>query len=243
MIRLSLVIPAYNEEALLPRLLDTVDAARARYSFGTETVEVIVADNGSTDGTAAIAAARGCVVAPVVQRVIAASRNGGAALASGEILCFVDADMQIHPDTFNGIERAMADPANIGGATGVHLERMSAGIASAYAMLIPLVWLTNMDTGVVFLRRADFVAIRGYDQRLSFAEDVDFLWKLKRLGWSRGQRLTRLRSLKAIASTRKFDRYGDWHYVTRMPIAMIQTLIRRDRLAAFVKQYWYEDRE
>ena len=241
-IRLSLVIPAYNEAVLLPRLLDTVDVARARYSFGPEAVEVIVADNGSTDHTAAVADERGCLVAPVAKRLIAASRNGGAARASGDLLCFTDADMQIHPDTFNGVDRALADPRIIGGATGVRLERMSPGIASAYALLVPLVWLTNMDTGVVFMRRADFVAIGGYDERLAFAEDVDFLWKLKRRGWSQRQRLTRLRWLKAIASTRKFDRYGDWHYVTAMPAMMFQTLTRRGRVADFAKRYWYDDR-
>ena len=51
--RISLVIPAYNEERLLPRLLDTVDAARRRFAGA---VEVIVADNMSSDGTASAAA-------------------------------------------------------------------------------------------------------------------------------------------------------------------------------------------
>jgi glycosyltransferase involved in cell wall biosynthesis len=241
-IRLSLVIPAFNEEALLPRLLDTVDAARARYTRGADAIEVIVADNGSTDRTAAIAAARGCQVAPVVRRVIAASRNGGAARATGDILCFVDADMQIHPDTFNGVERALANPRIIGGATGAYMERMSAGLAVTYAMLVPFVWLSNMDTGVVFMRRKDFLTAGGYDERKPIAEDVHFLWKLTRLGWSRGQRLTRLRPLKAIASTRKFDRYGDWHYVTTIPAVAITSLIRRGRLSAFVTKYWYDDR-
>ncbi|MEO7133099.1 MAG: glycosyltransferase, partial [Vicinamibacterales bacterium] len=69
-VRLSLVIPAYNESALLPRLLDTVDAARARVHGGAEAVEVIVADNASTDATAAIAAGRGCRVATVSKRMI-----------------------------------------------------------------------------------------------------------------------------------------------------------------------------
>src|SRR5881275_1481987 len=102
--RLTLVIPAHNEETLLPRLLDTVDVARARYSFGAGAIEVIVADNASTDRTAEIAAARGCRVVSVAKRAIAASRNGGAACAQSPILAFVDADTQIHPDTFDGIE-------------------------------------------------------------------------------------------------------------------------------------------
>src|SRR5438045_7390866 len=107
-IRQTLVIPAHNEEALLPRLLDTVDIARARYSFGAGAIEVIVADNASTDRTAEIAAARGCRVVSVAQRAIAAARNGAAACAQSPILAFVEADMQIHSGTFHAIERALA---------------------------------------------------------------------------------------------------------------------------------------
>jgi len=51
----SLIIPAYNEAELLPRLLDTVDESRRRFHRGPEAVAVIVADNRSTEATAAIA--------------------------------------------------------------------------------------------------------------------------------------------------------------------------------------------
>ena len=78
---ISIVVPAYNEATLLPRLLDTIDIARDRFEGGRDQIEVIVADNGSTDETGAIARARGCLVAPVSKRVIGASRNGGASLA------------------------------------------------------------------------------------------------------------------------------------------------------------------
>lgn len=239
--RISLVIPAFNEAALLPRLLDTVDAARARFVHGPDAVEVIVADNSSTDATAAIAAARGCRVAPVIKRMIGAARNGGAALATAPIVCFTDADMQIHPDTFNAIERAVADRTIAGGATGVTMERWSAGVAATFALLLPFVWLTRMDTGVVFCRRDDFIRIGGYSEAKPFAEDIDFLWKLTRLGWSRGQRLSRLRPVKAVASTRKFDRHGDWHYFTMMPMVLVRVLLHGPGNAA-ARRYWYEDR-
>src|SRR6476646_4619580 len=88
--RISLVIPAYNEAGFLPRLLDTVATARGRYAAGPSAVEVIVADNMSTDETAAMAQSRGCRVATVERRRIAAARNGGAAMARGEILAFTD---------------------------------------------------------------------------------------------------------------------------------------------------------
>jgi glycosyltransferase involved in cell wall biosynthesis len=237
--RISLVIPAYNEAALLPRLLDTVDAARARFVHGPDAVEVIVADNSSTDATAAIAAARGCRVASVARRMIGASRNGGAALASAPILCFSDADMQIHPETFNAIERALADPGVTGGATGVTLERWSAGIAATFALFLPMVWLTGMDTGVVFCRRDDFIRIGGYSEVRHYAEDIEFLWKLMSL---HGRRLTRLRAVKAVASTRKFDRHGDWHYVTMMPGLLVGTILARASGNPWARRYWYDDR-
>ena len=241
-IRQTLVIPAHNEERLLPRLLDTVDVARACYSFGAGAIEVIVADNASTDRTVQIAAARDCRVVPVAKRVIAASRNGGAACAQSPILAFVDADTQIHPDTFNGIERALADSRIIGGATGLTFERWSLALIATYAAIIPLVLVTGMDAGVVFCRRSDFTEIGGYNEGLLVAEDVAFLWALKRLGRSRRQRLTRLRSMKAVASTRKFDRHGDWHYFrdfTRMALARIRN---PNATREFIQRYWYNDR-
>ena len=235
--RFSLVIPAYNEEALLPRLLDSIDLARDAYGDRTA-IEVIVADNASTDRTAQIARDRGCRVAAVEKRVIAASRNGGARIAEGEIVAFIDADSQVHPQTFTEMDRALATGRCVGGATGVRLERRSLGLALTYAMVIPLVWLTGIDAGVVFCRRSDFEAIGGYDETRLIAEDVAFLWALRRLGRSRGQRLVRLRRAKAIASTRKFDEFGDWHYFPLMAEG-VRHLLRRGE-TGFTDRYWYK---
>lgn len=240
--RFTLVIPAWNEEALLPRLLDSVRAARERCTRGPESVEVVVADNASTDRTAAIAAAAGCVVAPVAKRVIAAARNAGAAAARGEVLAFVDADTRIHPDTFDAIDRAVESPRFAGGATGVTLERWSVGLAATYAAMLPMVWATGMDTGVVFCRREDFDAAGGYDESRLLAEDVAFLMALRRVGRPSGRRLVRLRAVKAVASTRKFDRHGDWHYFTKVLPWAARTLVAPGSVDALARKYWYEDR-
>ena len=239
---ISLVIPAYNEAKFLPRLLDTIDGARDRYTGGRDAIEVIVADNSSTDDTAAIAIARGCRVATVTKRIIGAARNGGAAIATAPVVCFCDADMQIHAETFNAVAKAIADPKVVGGATGVTLERWSPGIALTFAAILPLVWLTGMDTGVVYMRRADFITAGGYPETRHFAEDVAFLFKLIRLGRSRGQRMRRLRAFKAIASVRKFDRYGDWHYFWMMPRLTLGTLFAKASDHPTARKYWYEDR-
>ncbi len=56
-------------------------------------------------------------------------------MACGDVLAFVDADSRIHPQTFNAVERAIADPRTAAGATGVQRDRMSLGIAVTYAVV------------------------------------------------------------------------------------------------------------
>jgi glycosyltransferase involved in cell wall biosynthesis len=239
--RISLVIPAHNESGYLPRLLDTVDVACRRYRFGCEAIERIVADNASTDDTARIARDRGCRVVPVAERKIARARNAGAGVARGTLLTFADADLQVHPETFNSIDAEMASGRVVGGATGVRLERMSLGIAATYALLIPWVILLRMDTGVVFCRRDDFRRIQGYDERRFFGEDVQLLVDLRRLGRPDDRHLTRLPDVKAVSSTRKFDRYGDWHYFT-MLFRLLPMMLRHPSAANdTVRSYWYGD--
>jgi glycosyltransferase involved in cell wall biosynthesis len=239
--RFSLVIPARNEEAYLPRLFETVALARDRYRLGPDAIDVIVADNRSTDATAEIARAHGCHVADIEKRVIGAVRNAGARAAHGEILTFVDADSRIHPETFNAVERMLDSGRVVAGATGVSMERMSVGIALTAAFFLPFVWLTGMDAGVVFCRRTDFEMIGGYREDVLFAEDVHLLLALRRLGRTRGQRLGRALTARAIASTRKFDRYGDWHYfriLWRGGLALLRQSHAADDLA---RDYWYSD--
>lgn len=123
---------------------------------------MIVADNCSTDNTALLAERRGVRVVRVDKRAIAAARNGGARAARGDILCFVDADtVRIHPRTFDAIEERMATGRYVGGSTGVSLERWSLGLGLTYAAFLPMVWLTGMDTGVVFCLRKDFESVGG----------------------------------------------------------------------------------
>lgn len=239
--KISLVVPAHNEEQYLPRLLDSVLVACQRYRAGAAEVEVVVADNASIDRTSAIALERGCSVVPVEKRSIAAARNAGAGAASGEILAFVDADCQIHPNTFNALDDSLALDHFIVGATGVRMDRMSLGIAvSWYLVVVPLLFLSRSDTGVVFCRRSDWESVGGYDESRLWAEDVDFLFALKRLGRTRGKRFVRVRGARAITSARKFDRHGDWHYFVTLFRGFGWMLFNRSGFSRFARGYWYE---
>ena len=237
--RFSLIIPAYNEEAYLPALLDSVDKARSRYAGGPDDIEVVVVDNASSDATADLARSSGCRVVREDRHVIAAVRNTGARNARGNVFVFVDADNIMHADTFNAIGRSLATGKVVAGATGVKMQRMSFGIAVTYVLMVPLVWLTRMDTGVVFCRREDFEAIGGYNEDRLFAEDVQFLWDLMRLGRKQGRKLSRITSAKAIFSTRKFDRHGDWHWLGLMLRFFYGLLFSKSSLDNFARMYWY----
>ena len=80
---ISFVVPAFNEETVLGRTLDSVHAAAA--GSGHQ-YEVIVVDDASTDRTAEIARARGARVVAVAHRQIAAVRNAGARVATGDVI-------------------------------------------------------------------------------------------------------------------------------------------------------------
>jgi len=247
--RISLVIPAFNEEEHLPRLLDSVDVARARYREGADQVEVIVADNASSDRTAAIALARGCRVVHVEKRAIAAARNGGARVATGEIAAFIDADSVIHPETFNAIDRTMAPGDVVAGGTGAWFSRTSPGIAVTVALGMLLFLVAELEIGVIFCRRSDWEAVGGYNEELLCAEDVELLIALKRLGRARGQHFARAKGARAITSARKFDRHGDWHYFRMGPLSVAYSMLfnrpalQRQLGTDFIHNYWYEDRK
>ena len=238
--RFSVIIPAYNEESYLPRLLKSIAIARANYSGGPEQIEVVVADNCSTDATAEVAAAHGARVVNVVKRRIAAARNGGARATIGDILCFIDADSAIHPNTFDEIDRAMKTGRYVWGVTGGRMERTSLPLFITYWAFMPMVYMTGLDIGLSFCRREDFEAVGGYDETRLYAEDVKFPWALKRLGRTRGQRTVRLPKIKALASTRKFDQFGEWHYFWMLGHAIKSLITWNWHDEKLAERYWYD---
>jgi glycosyltransferase involved in cell wall biosynthesis len=242
-VRISLVVPAYNEESFLPRLMESVEVARAKYRGGRDAVEVIISDNCSTDATAGIACSRGCKVATVEKRNIAAVRNGGVAISEGEIIASCDADMQVHPETFNVIDDFMSRGDIVGGATGFRFDRRSLALFVTSLVTVPLAKIGGFESGVVFFRREDFETVGGYKEEKLYGEDVQMLRDLRALGKQRGERFRRARGAKAIVSTRKMDKFGDWHLLW-IVAKHVQVLIfapgkieeRRKRFAGW---YWY----
>jgi glycosyltransferase involved in cell wall biosynthesis len=88
-LKISIVVPAFNEEKLIERSLQSIRDASSIFS---REHEIIVCDNNSTDRTPELARAKGaCVVFEPINQ-ISRARNAGAAVAEGQWLVFVDAD-------------------------------------------------------------------------------------------------------------------------------------------------------
>jgi glycosyltransferase involved in cell wall biosynthesis len=244
--RISVVIPAYNEERYLPRLLATLQVARG----SRPDIEVIVADNGSRDGTVAIARASGCRVVHAIPRRIGAVRNAGAREARGAILAFVDADFQVHPASFTAIDAFFADPRCMAAMSGAVPERRSLPIDLSWLMLgaltaaagygLPRRFAHCMPSGLVCCRHEDWVRVGGYAEERLFLEDVRFVLDLQDLGRREGRRCGWLRDCAATCSTRKFDLHGDWHYLTLAARMTMWRALDPAALARWARRYWYE---
>lgn len=233
----TVVIPAHNEASYLPGGLAAVRSAAARVDGQ---VGIVVVANRCTDRTAELAMAGGATVVEHGGRCIAAVRNAGVAVATGEVVVTVDADCKMHPDTLRQVVEHLGSGRFVGGGTKVVPERRSAGITATYAVMEVLVAAARVGGGVFWTRRSDFDAVGGFDEQLVVGEDVDFARRLAAHGRRTGRKFTTLRSVPLTASCRKFDRYGDWHMfaMARELPSVLRSVRGTD--TAFVDKYFHD---
>lgn len=193
--RISLVIPAYNEEKYITPTLESVERARRRFEDVTrDGVEVIVVDNASTDRTAEIARSFGCRVVPFDQHQMSAVRNAGARAARGEYIAFVDADRSIlHQDTFLEIAANLSDETIYGGGTRFRPEKWNVRIFLAVSVVQVICRLCGIGCMLYYMRRADFEALGGWNEKMYAAEDVNMSFRMKRAARASGRKLRDLR--------------------------------------------------
>ena len=209
---ISVIVPAFNEEAWLPATLQTIRAAadhlRARSGVG---VEVIVVDNNSTDGTAAVARDLDATVVHEPVQSIGRARNAGARQATGDVLVFIDADVLVPRTLLEAIHATMSDPRCIGG--GVDTEQRPRHLLvrlhlRAWRLLAAL---TPMVQGATqFCRRSAFEQVGGYGEDVWMGEDTDFYRDLRRLAGRTGGRVRLIRSPRVRPSSRRFDQWPLW---------------------------------
>jgi glycosyltransferase involved in cell wall biosynthesis len=205
---LSIIVPTLNEEDNLPRLLDSIKA-----QSGAD-FEVIVSDNHSTDKTREIAAAYGARV--VDGALPSRARNLGALAAKGDILLFLDADVELPAPDF--LEKTFAELAErkLGIATCAVFpisEKLTDKIFhktfNLYTRAVRR-FSPHAPGFCIFARKDVHEAIGGFDEEIKLAEDHDYA--------SRAAKITRYGILKSYpikVSVRRFDRDGRFNIVMR----------------------------
>jgi glycosyltransferase involved in cell wall biosynthesis len=226
---ISFIVPAYNEELLIGRTLAAIHAAAREAG---EPYEVIVVDDGSTDGTATVAGQGGARVVPVHFRQIGRARNAGARVAAGGIFVFVDADTLITAATLRATLAVLGAGAAGGGAS-LRLE----GDIPWHGRLLLLLVRAGMRVGrmaagcYLFCTRAAFEAAGGFDERLFATEEIALSRALARQG-----RVVILRET-VVSSGRKLRTHSGWE-ILRLMAAVARreapALRSRERL-----ELWY----
>lgn len=207
-VKISIVIPAFNEQKLLPATLDRVfDAARALAARGLD-YEVIVCDNNSTDQTAEIARGRGAhvVFEPVNQ--IGRARNCGASAATGDWLIFIDADSHPSRGLLEDVCDAIAKDRYIAGGVTVKLDQRD-----FFGELLTEFW--NVISRVrkwaagsfIFCETSAFREIGGFSAELFASEELELFQRLHKLARRRRKKIVILRKHPLITSARKAHLY------------------------------------
>lgn len=178
---LSVILPAYNASADIHAALDGLACSRF------QDFEVFVVDDGSTDGTADLAAAH--PLAPTVIRLTHAgasgARNAGARAARAPILAFLDADVVAHPDTLARMRDAFEDPT-LDGIMGAYDDQPHhQQFLSQYRNLMHSFYhqtgrprASTFWAGCGALRREAFFAVNGFAVNWKGIEDIELGYRL-----------------------------------------------------------------
>ncbi len=234
--KVSIVVPAFNEEALLVGSLAAVREAMRAFDHA----ELIVCDNNSTDRTAEIARAAGAKVVFEPVNQIARARNAGAAAASGDWLLFVDADSYPTMELFEEAKAAMGSGCLAGGAT-VALESADRTIRFWVAAWNFLSRRARWAAGsFIFCEAAAFRRLGGFSQDLYAGEEIDLFRRLKRLAREQRREIVILHRHPLRTSDRKAHLYTKREHL----VFMLKTLLLggrnlRSRESCYA---WYDGR-
>ena len=240
-VKISVIVPAFNEEKLLSESLRHVQTAMTSFSkLGWET-ELIVCDNNSTDRTAEIARAAGTAVVFEPINQIARSRNTGALAASGDWVIFVDADSHPSPELFADVaDQIKAGQCLAGGCTiklhdSYRLARLITGLWNCISRANRF-----MAGSFVFCEAAAFRKVGGFSHELFASEEIDLSQRLKRLARETGKQIVILHRNPILTSARKMHLYSPrehFNFFVKTIFNWRRTLTNRDAC-----NQWYDGR-
>lgn len=208
---ISVLIPAYNEEELIGRVLDRVHASFAE--VGWTSYEIVVCDNNSTDRTGEIAAAKGAVVVPEPHNQIARARNTAAKNARGKWFIFLDGDSFLPAGTLRDTIAALEGGRICAGGSVMQFDKDNLGW---FASLLFNTWtrisiVFNLAAGsYIFCYREAWKDVGGFDEEIYAGEELYFSQSLKAWAKKRKLKFKILSGTPIITSSRKMEWYNSW---------------------------------
>lgn len=182
--KLSVVIPCLNEEAFIGQCIRSV-----QNDLGTNSeVEIVVVDAGSSDQTTVIAESCGVQVVNHPRSTIAAQRNAGVRLSSGEVIAFLDADCTVAEGWVqNGLELFRSPEVLGGGCPPSVPSQDTTWVQRGWSFLkrkrrpdrMSVRWIPSAN---VWVRRWVFEQIGGFKEHLETCEDADLGFRISDLG-------------------------------------------------------------
>lgn len=181
----TVVIPCFNQARFLPAAVASVRAQDHPH------VECIVVDDGSTDGTAAIASELGVRVLRQSNRGVSEARNAGLAAAQGDLVVFLDADDELLPNALDREAEVLASDPTAAAVVGRCQAMDDAGlpVPASHVPVDPSnvyeQWLSRnfvWAPGAAMFRRREIDAIGGFPAGLGPAADYAVYLRLAREG-------------------------------------------------------------
>ncbi len=199
--KISIIIPTYNEEEYLPKLLESIK------SQDFTDYEIIVADAQSDDNTRNIAKEYGCVV--VEGGLPGPGRNRGAEVAQGEILLFLDSDLELTENYLsNVIEEFESEDLGIAITQMTPLsekkrDKYLHDLANWFMIAVENIKPHGAGCYGIISKKELHDEVDGFDENLSFGEDTDYIERVAEIS-----EFKVLRNARIGVSTRRLEEEG-----------------------------------
>jgi glycosyltransferase involved in cell wall biosynthesis len=240
-LKISVVVPAFNEEKLITGSLAAIRAAMTAFTDKGWAGELIVCDNNSTDRTAELARAAGAAVVFEPVNQIARARNCGAAAATGDWLVFVDADSYPSRELFADVAATIETGTCIFGGSFGKLDSKK-----FVARVVMVIWNTISRVckwaagSFIFCETAAFRKVGGFSNELFAGEELDLSKRFKKLARASGKRVVILRGHPLVTSPRRLRNYTAGELLRQTMSAILRPQrFMRSREAC---DMWYDGR-
>jgi glycosyltransferase involved in cell wall biosynthesis len=221
-VKLSIIIPTFNEEMLLPRLLNNL-SKQVNKNF-----EVIIVDGNSKDNTIEIARRFNnkfpLYIYNAKKSNVSYQRNFGAKKAHASFICFIDADSQLYNDFTKKIEKYSKIEElllpKLASENGYFIHNMLIQFTNIFVAFSHTVKMPLSIGGHIFISKRLFAELKGFNEKLFICEDHNLIKR----AYQKDIHPIFLKDVKVIISARRIEHEGLVVFIYKMLYSSFQQL-------------------